>query len=143
MSGFLWTAVWLLVGAIAGLIFVRYARDHGRRGEVRVYALGLVAAAAVYVVLAVLGRSIGWVGIEALGVLLFAGIAAPGLGMSAWWLAFGWALHTVWDAALHLVSGSGIVGTWYPIACIPFDLIVAVAITMRLLEGDRASSRSL
>lgn len=143
MSGILWTATWLIAGAVGGLVFVSYARDHGPRGELRIYAIGLVIAAAVYVVLAALGRSIGWVGIEALGVLLFAGIAALGLGLSPWWLAFGWAAHTVWDIALHLLSGSGIVGTWYPVACIPFDLIVAVAITMRLLEGDRTSSRSL
>lgn len=143
MSGILWLVTWLAVGALGGLVFVGYARDHGRIGETRVYALGLVAAAAVYVVLAAMGRSLGWVGIEVVGVLLFAGIAALGLGMSAWWLVFGWAVHTVWDAALHLFSGSGIVGTWYPIACIPFDLIVAAAIAMRLLEGDRTSSRSL
>jgi len=139
MSTLVWTTIWIVAGTISGLIFVGYARDHGRRGEVRIYALGLVVAASIYVVLAALGGSIGWVGIEVLGVLLFAGIAALGLGMRPLWLAFGWATHAVWDAGLHLFRHSGVVGTWYPIACIPFDLIVAVAIVLYAAGADRES----
>ena len=140
---FAWAAFWLVVGAIAGLVFVSYARDHGPRGEIRVYAVGLVVAAVVYVVLAALGGSIRWVGIETLGVLAFALIAALGLGVAPVWLAFGWAVHAIWDVALHLVTHSGVVGTWYPIACVPFDLIVAVAIVLHITGADRKSSYRL
>jgi hypothetical protein len=143
MSALVWATIWLIVGSIGGLIFVAYARDHGLRGQVRVYALGLVAAAAIYVVLAALGGSVRWVGIEVLGVLVFAGIAALGLGMTPLWLAFGWAVHAVWDAGLHLFRQSGVVGTWYPIACIPFDLIVAVAIVLYAVRADHDSLHTL
>ena len=135
----MWTWFWLAAGVVLGLVFVSYARDHGPRGEIRVYAVGLVAAAAVYVVLAALGASMRWVGIETLGVLVFTGISALGLGTTPKWLVVGWAVHAGWDVALHLMTRSGIVGTWYPIACVPFDLILAGAIVLHMTETERKS----
>ena len=47
------------------------------------------------------------------------GLRRPG------WLALGWTAHVVWDVALHLERAQPVVGAWYPLACIGFDLIVA------------------
>jgi hypothetical protein len=45
------------------------------------------------------------------------------------WLAAGWALHPIWDAALHLQgSGAAHAPEWYVVACISFDLPVAAYI---------------
>ena len=51
----------------------------------------------------------------------------------------GWALHVAWDVGLHLVEVRAFVGTWYPNACITFDLIVAGYLLWRAGQGGPAS----
>jgi hypothetical protein len=94
------------LGVLAGLVLALGTVYLARRWEpataLRVYAIGLVATASVYVALALAGRaSTRWVAIEALGVALYGG--AAWLGLRRWLpaLALGWAAHVVWDLAFH------------------------------------------
>jgi hypothetical protein len=96
----------------------------------RVYAIGLVVTAAVYVAFALAGRaSERWVAIEVLGVALYG--SAAWLGFQRWLpaLALGWAAHAAWDLALHLDGpGGAFTPEWYPWLCLGFDLPIAVAV---------------
>lgn len=114
----------ILLGAILGALFAIFARAR-KAAEVRVLALGLVVAALIYVGLAVAGRGREWLGIEMAGVVLFGLLAWLGLRASPWWLAVGWVAHVGWDVGLHLDRAQAVVGAWYPLLCVGFDLVVA------------------
>ena len=128
------------LGVLAGLVLALGTVYLARRWEpataLRVYAIGLVATAGVYVALALAGRaSTRWVAIEALGVALYGG--AAWLGLRRWLpaLALGWAAHVVWDLALHLAGpGGAFTPAWYPWLCLGFDLPIAGAV---MAQGRR------
>lgn len=114
----------ILIGALLGALFAIFARM--RRGaESRVLALGLVVAALIYVGLALAAPERRWLLIELAGVVLYAAIAWLGLRFSPWWLALGWVGHVGWDVGLHLDRPQSLVGDWYPLLCVGFDLVVA------------------
>jgi hypothetical protein len=122
------------LGTLAGLVLalgaIHLARRWAPGTALRVYAIGLVVTAGVYVALALAGRaSARWVAIEMLGVLLYGG--AAWLGCRRWLpaLALGWGAHAVWDLALHLDgAGGAFTPPWYPWLCLGFDLPIAVAV---------------
>lgn len=122
---------WLVQGAIGGSVWmaVAFALSRFRKEAVGRWLLAilLLGAAANYVLFALQGGASGlWVAGEALGVVLFGTMAVLGLRASPWWLAAGWALHPVWDVALHYFGGGrSFAPAAYPIACITFDLVVA------------------
>lgn len=125
------TLIWLVVGLILGEGLLRYARSRGG-DETRILAIGLVVASAFYVGFAALWAAPGWIGVEVLGVVVYAGFAGLGLRRSPMWLAAGWALHPLWDAGLHLVGpGHAFAPSWYTVACISFDVWVALVIAYR------------
>jgi quercetin dioxygenase-like cupin family protein len=114
----------VLVGALLGGLFVRIARRRGGEAELRFLAVGLLAAAVIYIAFAAARADGRWVALESAGLLLYGPLAwlgrrRPGL------LALGWAAHVGWDVALHLDTAQPVVGSWYPLGCIGFDLIVA------------------
>lgn len=115
----------ILAGAMLGGLFVLLARRQRGSGEVRLLGLGLVVAALIYVVLALARADGRWLATEAGGLALFAGLAWLGLRHSSWWLALGWVAHAGWDVALHLDRAQPVVGAWYPLLCVGFDLVVA------------------
>jgi hypothetical protein len=52
-----------------------------------------------------------------------------GVRGSHWWLVAGWALHPIWDIALHYIGpGAAFAPAPYALACLGFDLVVAAAI---------------
>jgi hypothetical protein len=114
----------ILAGAILGALFAVAARRLGGEGELRVSALGLALAALIYLGLALPSAAGRWLVVETAGVAIFGGIAWLGLRRPGW-LALGWTAHMVWDVALHLERAQPVVGAWYPLACVGFDLIVA------------------
>jgi hypothetical protein len=123
------TLIALVVGialAFAFLVWTRSQPDGGRR----VYTIGLVVTALIYLVFALVGRASGRsLGLEALGVLLYGAAAWLGFRRSAALLALGWAMHVVWDVALHLQgAGAAYTPDWYPWGCVSFDLMVAGAV---------------
>lgn len=124
------TALALILGVFLACVFVRLARRYPAEGERRLYAVGLVVAALVYVIFGVVGGAGAQrLALESLGVVIYGVAAWAGFRGRHWVLKVGWALHVVWDVALHL-RGAGVEYTppWYPWSCVGFDLVIAVAI---------------
>lgn len=114
----------ILIGALLGALLVRIARSRGGEAELRFLAAGLLVAGLIYIAFALAAGTGRWVTIESAGLLLYGPLAwlgrrRPGL------LALGWAAHVGWDVALHLDTAQPVVGSWYPLGCIGFDLVVA------------------
>ena len=127
--------LWLLLGLVFGALFLAFARAQGQ-AEVRTLAAGLVVAAIIYVGFAFAQASVSWVLFEIAGVAFYGALAWLGIRHSVLWLAAGWALHTLWDTWLHLFGGgASFAPEWYVVACISFDLLVAVYVACRLRPG--------
>ena len=126
----------ILIGAVLGALLAIFARTR-RAAEVRVLTLGLVVTALIYVGLA-LARDNQWLVTELLGFALFGGLAWLGLRVSPWWLALGWVGHVGWDVGLHLERAQPLVGAWYPLFCVGFDLVVAGYLVNTALGPQRS-----
>ena len=129
----------ILAGAALGAAFALLARRSA--DETRMLALGLLVAALVYVGLALAAGEGRWLGIEVTGAAVFAGAAWLGHRRPGW-LALGWTAHVGWDVWLHLDRAQPLVGAWYPLLCVGFDLIVAgVLVALALPPGAPRPSR--
>jgi len=99
---------------------------------------GVLAVAALFYVRFAIVADVGaaWLAVELLGVGLFGYAAVRGLRGSAWWLVGGWALHPIWDVALHYAGpGRGFAPEWYTTSCLTYDLMVAGIATIAILVG--------
>lgn len=114
----------ILAGAALSAPYLLLARAWPAAAP-RIYAIGLVVAAGIYGVLAVVAGDFGALPLEIGGLLVFTLVAVAGL---RWWqplLALGWAAHVAWDMALHPLASGGYAPSWYPLLCVGFDLVVA------------------
>lgn len=127
----------ILFGAAAGALFVILVRRLDPAAARRVIAIGLVAAALVYIGFALPVGDRRWLMIEAAGLSAFGAVAWLG-SVAAGWLALGWMAHVVWDVALHLDRAQPLVGAWYPLGCVGFDLIVAGFVLGTVLSPPRS-----
>lgn len=123
------TVIELIVGVVLAFTFLLWTRAQPDAGR-RLYAIGLAVTALIYVAFPVIGgadsRSLG---LEAVGLLLYGAAAWIGFRKSTALLALGWALHSVWDVALHLQgAGAAYTPDWYPWGCTSFDLVVGGAV---------------
>ena len=127
----------LIEGAIGGAVLSliafllsRFTEDITGR---TLLATVLFAAAGAYFGFAVTAPvSRIWRLIELLQCIAFGTMGLIGWRGSARWLAFGWALHPVWDFGLHYVGPGRDVGPWtYAVACLSFDWVVAAYIFIR------------
>jgi len=132
----------LIAGAALASLLVLFAR-RGRPGSRRVYAVGLVVAALLYVLFAILGNAPAlWIGIELLGLVLFGfaaymGVRAPSL------LILGWIAHVAWDVVLHVgAEGADYTPAWYPWLCVSFDLAIACAVLWTVARRGPAQDRT-
>lgn len=134
----------LVVGTVLGAALAVYARRQSAPSEIRIYAGGLVVAALIYVGFALVGGAgAGWTALESAGLLPFLGFAWLGLRRTPLWLVVGWVAHVGWDVGLHLRTGApAFVPRWYPVACVGFDLVIAVAILLRAQPGAPRSTAS-
>ncbi|HEX8271819.1 MAG TPA: DUF6010 family protein [Longimicrobiaceae bacterium] len=112
--------------ALAGA-FALLARAAGPRHRLWLHAAMLLVAALFYVSFAARAGAWGGVLLELAGVAAFGGVALLGLARrSPGTVALGWALHPVWDVALHTW---GTMEAYTPegwvVACIGFDLLLA------------------
>ena len=94
---------------------------------------GLVVAAFLYLIFAFVWGDTQWLIIEALGILLYVPFYYLAVKYSPYFLVVGWLLHSMWDIALHY-NGPGyhIAPKWYAIACISFDVLVAIYLFIKL-----------
>lgn len=127
------TAAWFVAGLLAGAWYLQFAqRGHVGR-ERKAYTNGLLIAGMVYVLFALVWGDARWVGIEVLGVAACAVLVWLGRHHHFLWVGLGWLLHPLWDVALHLRGpGAHVVPAWYAVACVSFDVLLAVAIGLRL-----------
>ncbi len=128
-----------VLGIVFSLALVGLARQLPPARERRIYAVGLVITALIYVGFGLAGEANAqWLAFEILGVVLYGAAAWAGLRGRPWLLALGWAAHVAWDTVFHL-SGAGAEYTphWYPWSCVGFDLIIAVAV---LASSRRAAA---
>jgi hypothetical protein len=134
----------LLAGFMLAMVLVFIANRRGAAAR-RVYAIGLIFAAAVYVVFALAGSATtGWLAIEVLGLIGFGAAALLGVRTFPLLLAFGWALHVAWDVLLHLDgAGAAYTPSWYPWMCVSFDLVIAAAVWYSLHNRERSNTSSL
>src|SRR3712207_4763029 len=121
------TTLGLILGAAVSLVCVRLARAYAPEGERRVYAVGLVVTALVYVIFGVGGgANPRWLALEGLGVVVYGAAAWAGLRGRHSLLAAGWAAHAAWDVVLHLKgAGAEYTPSWYQWGCVGFDLVIA------------------
>jgi hypothetical protein len=124
----------LPLGLASAWAYVAYARRFGER-ELQVLASGLVIAALIYVVAALVAGATEVVLLELAGAAVFGLLAVLGLRRASWWLAVGWALHVGWDLAAQLAD-QPVLPLWYAIACLAFDLVVAAAILRGRARGS-------
>jgi hypothetical protein len=131
----------LILGLGAGGCFIRYAHLRPRDTK-RILAAGLIVAALIYIVFALRAANISlWLMIEFAGVALYGALGFLGMKGSAWWLVAGWALHPVWDVAIHYLGpGASFAPDWYAIACVSFDLLVAAYVAHMVFRGANHSS---
>jgi Family of unknown function (DUF6010) len=130
----------ILLGALAGGIFVALAEWRGARGSYGTYGIGLVVAAAINVVFAATGPGAEWVGTEIGAGFVFAALAVGGIRRSPALLSVGWLLHMGWDVLLHGGTDTPFVPDWYVPACVGFDLVVAGAILATALPFRRRAT---
>ena len=136
--GAVFIVLWLVIGLCLGGVFVLAVRSQRGR-ERKVLAIGLTLAAAIYIVLAVVGR-VGWewLFVEIAGASAYTAVALLGVRRTPGWLVFGWATHPVWDVGVHLLNGRADFATSsYGLACASFDLLVALFILQRAESWNR------
>jgi hypothetical protein len=127
----------ILAGAMLGALLALYARTQQGAGEMRLWALGLLVAAVIYVGLALAAGNPRWLMVELVGVAVFGTVAWFGLHSAAW-LAVGWLAHVGWDVGLHLDRPQPVVRHWYPLLCVGFDLLVAGVLVSAALSLRRS-----
>jgi len=99
--------------------------------EKRLYGIGLIIAALIYVGFALHGDGAKWIGIELLGLMVFGAMTIAGWRSSMWWLAVGWAAHAAWDMIVH-GAHTPFAPRPYAIWCAAVDVTFGVYIAWRL-----------
>ena len=129
----MYTVFWLVVGVLAGAWYVAFASKGHAGRERRAYSNGLLIAAIIYLFFALFPFDVTWLGIEALGVVAYGILVWLGRRYSFYFVAAGWLLHPIWDVVLHLRGpGRHVVPDWYAIACVSFDVLLAVVIARQV-----------
>jgi hypothetical protein len=126
----------LVGGAVNGTILALIAVAVPRFTR-QILAAVLVVAGLFYVGFALEARVGGaWLAAELVGVGIYGYAAMRGVRGSAWWLVAGWALHPVWDVALHRAGpGGAFAPAWYTTSCLGWDLMVAAVAALAILVG--------
>ena len=141
----------LLEGAIGALLLVaiafllsRFTKDIVGRAFLVILLFTATGAYFGFVVMSGVGPI--WLLVELLHIIVFGAMALLGLRGSPYWLAIGWALHPVWDVGLHFIGpGNSFAPFTYTIACVSFDLVVAlyIAVAYGLIGARRLGLRNL
>ncbi len=122
-------AIGSAVIAAVGFMLSRFTRDSAGRAFLVILQF---TAAGAYFGFAVVGQAGPlWLLIELGHIICFGVMGLLGLRGSVYWIAAGWALHPVWDIALHYVGPGNAFAPWpYTIACVSFDLVVAAYVVL-------------
>lgn len=127
------TVLWIALGVALALVYLRLGDRRGGRAARIWWSGGLVAAAGLYIVFALLeGAGDAELAAEVAGVALFGGMALLGLRGHLGWTAAGWLLHAGWDVAVQTALGVG--PAWYVWLCVGFDAVVGAALYLRAVR---------
>ena len=126
----------LVGGAVYGATFA-FVAIAAPRFTRHLLAGVLVVAALCYVAFAIAAHAgAPWIVVELAGAGIYGYAAMRGLRGSAWWLVAGYALHPVWDVALHVAGpGGSFSPEWYATWCLTYDLSVAGIAAIAILIG--------
>jgi hypothetical protein len=124
----------LALGTAAAVLTILVFRYLQPRSEQRLYAIALIIAALIYIGFSLQGKNLSWVLVEVGGTVLFTAIAVGGLILSPWFLVLGWIAHPVWDVMLYRGDATLFVPKWYPIACLSYDLVMAVYMAFKCIQ---------
>ena len=134
---------WLILGLIAVFPLLWVVNKLDFNAMQKVLGLSLVVAAVLYIAFAIIWGSSTWLVIEIMGVPAYGVFYYLSKKYTCIWLSAGWFLHPVWDVLLHLNGpGSHVVPGWYSLACVSFDVAVAVYILYRY-RLEKISSEAL
>jgi hypothetical protein len=137
-------AIGAAVMAAIAFLLSRFVRDIVGRS---LLVILLIVAAGAYFGFAIgAGAGPTWTLVELAQCIVFGAMALPGLRGSPYWLAAGWALHPVWDVALHYFGPGRSFAPWtYAIACISFDLVIAayIVVAYAIIGGRRLGLRGI
>jgi len=125
----------ILLGFIIALLLFYFSIKIFPKSYLSIWSSGLIIAAVIYCIFALVGKNYDWLSIEFLGVLLYSIPALLSRRYSKYWLALGWVLHVLWDVLIHHNGHPGFVPSWYPGLCIGFDLSIAGAILWSIRKG--------
>jgi len=125
----------IILGLILGTIYLSYAKQYPAKEDL-LWKWGLVIAAFIYILFALLWGDLEWVAIEIAGVLIYGLFYLLSNKFGLTWIAAGWLLHPIWDIGLHWYgAGSHIGPEWYTIPCLSFDILVGIYILVRIGKG--------
>lgn len=134
----LFFSFWFLAGLVAAYPFHVTIRRLPVDKVVSFMGYLLLVAAIIYLGFALLWGDAFWFLVEACGVPFYGVFFWLALNRSPYWLALGWLLHPLWDAALHLLGpGHEVAPSWYAIGCLSFDLAIAVSLSSRFFSHTR------
>ena len=115
----------ILIGVVCAAICILLVQKIYPNQTVAVWRNALVLAAVIYVGFALFTKNWEWLPIEIGGVAIYGTLAFLSKKYSHYFLAIGWAAHVLWDVLLHSNGDPDFVPSWYPGACIGFDLVIA------------------
>lgn len=115
----------IILGFIAAAICVFIVAKWKPNKDHAFWRSGLLIAALIYVVFALIGGRWDYVPIEIGGVILYGLFVWLSKKYALYWLAFGWTLHICWDVFLHSGTETGFVPSWYPGICLGYDIVIA------------------
>ncbi|MGR6838218.1 DUF6010 family protein [Aliivibrio wodanis] len=121
------TIVWLILGFFGSLVLIKFSQSQSKKSQNKIFGIALIVAAIIYVIFAILYANVTWVLIEAVGVAVYGLFYLLSKKYGVYVLALGWILHPIWDINLHLLgAGAEFVPKWYAVACLSFDVTVAI-----------------
>lgn len=116
----------ILFGGLAAALATWYSSSYSLARITKMWAIGLLIVALIY---------LGFAGyqqmdaphllLEIIGIIVYGSFAFLSLRYGVLWLATGWILHVAWDALVHPYWAAPCAPSWYPGACLGFDLVVA------------------
>ena len=124
--------IWLVIGVLAVIPLIAYAQRFSLNTTRKLLGRSLIIAAVIYVGFASVWGTTTWLAIEVLGIICYGLFYWLSIRNSILWLAAGWLFHPIWDIVIHLAGpGHFIVPEWYALACVSFDIAVAIYIVYR------------
>lgn len=97
----------------------------------------LIVIATYYVLFAAMGSSGQALWEESALAVGFALVAVLGFRKSLWWVAVGLAGHGIFDGFHHRLVDNPTVPYWWPGFCLSFDIVLGLALAIRLLSARR------